>query len=200
MSSTTIYLVRHGQTEWNLINRQQGHMDSPLTPVGVAQARAAARLLVRLLPPRAEVRVETSPLGRARATAEIICNALGVDLRSVAAEPLLIEHDMGCWQGLTHAEIEARYPGARAARGADKWNYRIPGGDSYARIAVRAKEWLEIRRKEPVTVAVTHEMLSRVIQGVYAGMTPEETLVRSHPHDVVYRLEDGKIDELNSNV
>ncbi len=197
MNTTTIYLVRHGQTEWNLIHRQQGHMDSPLTPLGGAQAKTVARLLRDLLPLRARVRVETSPLGRARATAEILCCELGVDPRSVVAEPLLIEHDMGYWQGLTHAEIEARYPGARAARSADKWNYVIPGGDSYARIAVRAKEWLGIRRDEPVTVAITHEMFSRAIQGVYAGMKPEETLARSHPQDRVYRLEDGRIAELH---
>ena len=192
----TVYLVRHGETIWNQNGRQQGHLDSPLTVRGISQALAVGRLLRDLLPDGQALSIETSPLGRARRTASIICSENAADVRALVVEPLLIECDLGLWQGLTHAEVEERYPGAQAERNGDKWNYVIPNGESYAQIAVRAKKWLEIRRDSSVRIAVTHEMLSRTIQGEYAHLTPSETLSRCHPHDRIYRLWNGEIEEL----
>jgi probable phosphoglycerate mutase len=122
-----IYLVRHGETTWNRVGRQQGHLDSPLTPKGIEQARAAGRALRRALPALANVCIETSPLGRARLTATILCDELGLDEGAIVIAPLLIEANFGAWQGHTHAEIDAQYPGARQAREAHKWHYVVPG-------------------------------------------------------------------------
>ncbi len=107
-----IYLVRHGETTWNRVGRQQGHLDSPLTSRGIEQAHAVGRALRRALPDVDTVCIETSPLGRARQTATILCNELGLDETALVTEPLLSEANFGVWQGLTHAEIDARYPGA----------------------------------------------------------------------------------------
>ncbi len=195
MNSSILYLVRHGETIWNQIGRQQGHLDSPLTTRGIEQARAAGRFLHSLLSKDSRVSVETSPLGRARQTAIILCDELHLDPADLVIVPLLIEHDLGSWQGLTYAEIDCKYPGAREEREANKWHYVMPNGESYARLAIRAKEWLSVRRTTSVTIAVTHEMLSRTIQGVYGGLTPAETLGRSHRHDRIYKLYAGKIEE-----
>jgi 2,3-bisphosphoglycerate-dependent phosphoglycerate mutase len=127
-----IYLVRHGETTWNRVGRQQGHLDSPLTPKGIEQARAAGRALRRALPDVHTVCIETSPLGRARQTASILCDELGLHESALVVAPLLIEANFGAWQGLTHAEIDAQYAGARQAREARKWHYVMPGGESYA--------------------------------------------------------------------
>src|SRR2546428_7625300 len=110
-----IYLVRHGETPWNRVGRQQGHLDSPLTPKGIEQARAAGRALRRALPDVHTVGIETSPLGRARQTATILRDELGLEESALVVAPLLIEANFGVWQGLTHAEIDAQYPGARRA-------------------------------------------------------------------------------------
>ena len=67
-----IYLVRHGRTEFNAEGRFQGHCDSPLTPLGVAQAHRYGELLARLIGDPADWTLGSSPLGRAVATAEII--------------------------------------------------------------------------------------------------------------------------------
>jgi len=191
-----IYLVRHGETTWNQVGRQQGHLDSPLTPRGIEQARAAGRALRRALPDVHTVCIETSPLGRARQTATILCDELGLEESALVVAPLLIEANFGVWQGLTHAEIDAQYPRARQAREAHKWDYMIPGGESYALIDVRARQWLASRRHAPVTIAVTHEMFSRTVQGAYGALTQTETLARSHRQDHIYRLQDGRIAEL----
>lgn len=191
-----IYLVRHGETTWNRSGRQQGHLDSTLTDTGVAQARAVGRILRHAIPDNHAVRIETSPLGRARRTAVLISEVMSIDLNALIIEPLLIEHDLGDWQGLTRAEIDIQFPGARRERAASKWDYVVSGGESYSRVAARAKQWLAMQRRAPITIAVTHEMLSRTIQGAYAALTIEEALVRSHDHDRIYRLHEGRVEEI----
>ena len=168
----TIYLVRHGQTIWNTEGRWQGHLDSALTPRGVAQARSVAGVLRSLLMPDDEVAIESSPLGRARQTAEVIASELGIDPATVVPSPLLMEHDLGQWAGLTMTEREARFPGATEERDRDRWNDVVPGGESYAGAHLRGREWLAAARHAPVTIAVTHEMISRNIQGPTWAWSP----------------------------
>jgi broad specificity phosphatase PhoE len=191
-----IYLVRHGETTWNRVGRQQGHDDSPLTETGLEQARAAGRTLRREISDIQSVCIETSPLGRARQTARIISVVLGLDPETIIVTPLLIEHHLGSWQGLTHAEIDDRYPGAWQAREENKWEYVVPGGESYALVAERAKHWLASARHAPITIAVTHAIISRTLQGAYGGFTPRETVARSHRQDCIYRLHQGRVEEM----
>ena len=190
-----IYIVRHGETEWNVLGRKQGLGDSPLTAAGRAHARAVGRRLRAELEGRGPVRIESSPLGRARRTAEIICAELGLESTDIVEAPLLAEHSLGDWQGLTNQEVDARWPGERARREADRWSYVVPGGESYALIFERAKAWLAEPRAG-ITVAVSHEMMSRVLCGAYARLERAEMLARGHPHDRVYRLRDGRAEEL----
>ena len=141
--------------------------------------------------------IETSPLGRARRTAAILCEELGLDANALVVSPLLSEHSMETWQGLTHAEVDALYPGARQVREVNKWTYVVPEGESYSLIDIRARQWLANKRHALVTIAVTHEMLSRTIQGAYGGLTPTETLGLSHRQDRNYWLHAGQIGELS---
>lgn len=132
-------------------------------------------------------------------TARIVCEQIHLAPSTIIVEPLLIEHDVGSWQGLTDREIEARFPGALASRDGDKWNYTIPGGESYAVMSLRAKAWLEKKNACRIRIAVTHEMLSRTIQGAYKHMQPEQTLKTSHDQDCIYRLEEGEIAAFRCN-
>ena len=191
-----IFLVRPGETAWNQERRQQGQLDSPLTSKGVEQARAAGQALKKLLPMGQDVCIETSPIGRARQTAALLCSELGLDVSALVVSPLLIEHHLGSWQGLTNSQIDERYPGARRAREESKWTYTVPGGESYAVVYERAKQWLAQERRAPVTVAVTHEMYSRALQGAYGGLTPAETLGRSHHQGRIYWLHDSRMEEI----
>lgn len=72
----------------------------------------------------------------------------------------------------------------------------MPGGESYALVSRRARRWPTSQRHAAITIAVTHEAISRTIQGAYTAMPVDETLARSHRQDQIYRLYDGRIDEI----
>lgn len=105
--STTLFLIRHGETEWNRSGRWQGHTDVPLTDRGRSQAQALAR---RLHAERIPIeRIYASDLSRALETAQIIGQALNTPVDRLAD---LREIHVGSWSGLTRAEIMQRFPGA----------------------------------------------------------------------------------------
>ena len=101
-----LYLARHGETDWNAEGRWQGHTDVPLNDTGRQQARALAEVL---RPHRVRVAV-SSDLSRARETAQIVAQALGVPLGH--ADPDLRERGFGVFEGLTRQECEAQHPEA----------------------------------------------------------------------------------------
>jgi len=116
----TIFLARHGETEWNRIGRWQGRTDIPLSEVG----RAQARTLAGRLSDRGVSEIFSSDLSRARETAEIVAETLGVS--RVSLDPRLRERGFGCFEGLTrdecaerHAEAWARYLADRRATPTD---------------------------------------------------------------------------------
>lgn len=188
-----IYLVRHGETEWNRAGRLQGQGDSPLTADGIDQATRAGRLLRTLLEGEAPPALASSPLGRARATAEIVCREAGWDASAIRLDARLKEADYGRWEGSTKAEAKARFPAAWRARQLDRWRTRPPGGESYADLARRAAEWW-LTRVDAVqpAVVVTHEMTSRVLRGTYLGLDPAGVLELDHPHESIFVLAEGR--------
>ncbi len=190
-----VYLVRHGQTEWNLAGRLQGQGDSPLTADGIDQAARAGRLLWTLLGGEAPPALASSPLGRALATAEIVCREAGWVASEIRLDARLKEADYGRWEGSTKAEVKARFPAAWRARQLDRWGTRPPGGESYADLARRAADWwlAHTETARPVVV-VSHEMMSRVLRGCYLGLDASEMLELDHPHEQVFVLAGGRIE------
>ncbi|PKQ26357.1 MAG: histidine phosphatase family protein [Actinobacteria bacterium HGW-Actinobacteria-4] len=102
---TRVFLLRHGQTEWNAVGRLQGSTDIPLNETGQEQAIAAARALAALVAP--DTMIVASPLSRARETAQSLAAAVGV---SVATDARLAERSYGVWEGMTDAERVSHAP------------------------------------------------------------------------------------------
>jgi probable phosphoglycerate mutase len=78
----------------------------------------------------------------------------------------------------------------------DRWNIPVPGGECFADIAVRVGAWLEDMGEGETTLAISHGAASRVIRGVYGRMAPAATMALPEPQDRVFRLSQGRIDEL----
>lgn len=190
-----IYLFRHGETAWNAERRAQGYLDSPLTEAGRRQAHAMGQALARELrsagyEPSAVI-VRASPLGRVRETLAIAAAAAGLAHDAECFDHRLREMSWGDWDGLTGPEIEARWPGAMAARRLDHWSYAPPGGENYVVAAERARLALQdiatLAAERPVAV-FAHGAIGRVLRGLFLGVPEAEILTMDQPQDAFYRL------------
>ncbi len=148
-----VLLVRHGETVWNQENRWQGQADTPLSQTGYDQARQLAR---RLQNEERPIRaIYTSDLSRARDTADILGQVLGVTPLFQAAWR---EMDIGTWSGLTTSEVATRHAEewARLRQGED-----LPrgGGETFAQFQSRllqsSQQFIRDHRGEQIVV-VTH--------------------------------------------
>lgn len=158
---TTTVLLRHGETPLSVDMRFSGRGDVDLTDAGVVESELAARCLRA----RRDVHaVVSSPLRRARRTAQIVASALGLPL---LVEDGFRETDFGDWEGLTFAEARAGWPDELAAWTVDP-SMAPPGGESFADVAARVEQ---ARRN-------LLERFPRKTILVVSHVTPIKTLVR----------------------
>jgi probable phosphoglycerate mutase len=198
-----IYLFRHGETVWNAEKRAQGHLDSPLTEAGRAQARAMGlalgRELVRGGYQAPGVIVRASPLGRVRETLAIAAEAAGLLHDDACHDDRLREMSWGDWDGLDGTEIEARWPGQMAARRLDHWTYCPPNGESYVMVEQRARAALgdivALAADKPVAV-FAHGGIGRVLRGLFLAAPQADILKMDQPQDSFYRLHRGAADRI----
>jgi broad specificity phosphatase PhoE len=186
--SVEIYLLRHGETEWNLEGRLQGHLDSPLTERGRLQAKQLGETVAERLRGRDGVTLQTSPLLRARETAAILSAVAG--FAEPALEARLREITMGSWDGLTPDEIAATWPGAFDGASRDDRYFHSPDGERLEAAAARAATW--VREQSGCVVAVSHGIIGKLIRGAYLGLSPVPALGLRAPHGVVWRLARGE--------
>jgi broad specificity phosphatase PhoE len=154
-----IFMVRHGQTVWNVDKRFRGTVDVPLNEKGRRDAQRAA---TRLADAGLEA-VYTSPLSRAREVADAIAGAAG--LHATADLDALLNLDYGEWHGRTKDECAARDPEAWRLYRERPEQARCPGGESLAHAADRVTAaLLDIARRHPdgVVAAVSHGVMVRL--------------------------------------
>jgi probable phosphoglycerate mutase len=175
---TTVYVIRHGETDWNLTGRWQGHADVPLNELGLRQARLLGQRLAH-----DGVRFDaiySSDLARAYQTAWELGAAVRVPVQLL---PPLREIDLGAWSGLTYDEIERRFPTETELlrQGQD-----IPrgGGESMAALRKRVIEAVEaiVKLHAGQTLAlVTHGGCVRALLMHAEGAAVEDSF-RRYPH------------------
>jgi len=156
---TRIYLVRHGQTQWNKEQVFRGTIDVPLNEFGQEEARLAANAL-RDRPIRA---VYASPLARATETAAAIAEIHGLEVKAVEG---LTDLCFGEWQGVSRKAVMARYPDLYRQWIEEPQNVIFPGGESLATLqsrAVKAVKQTVIGHPEDTIVMVSHRVVNRVL-------------------------------------
>ena len=188
-----LYYVRHGETDWNVEQRLQGHHDTALNARGRSQASRCGDILRDLLMCErrapADCAYLSSPLIRARETMELLRATLDLDPHAYGTDDRLIEISFGDWEGLTLAEIQARSPAALAEREHDKWGFRPPGGESYRDVAKRVGDWYATVTRD--TVVAAHGGVARGLIAHFNILPHEEAAHADIAHGVVYVFADG---------
>jgi len=191
-----ILICRHGQTEWNTAGRFQGEGDSPLTELGVEQARQLGRTLKRL----GVNALFASPLGRVRRTAKIVSDATGCE---VAFDDRLVEMRFGDVSGTTREEVEVNWPGLMADRDADKWNYRWPDGESYSDVFIRVESFVRnVLNSHQASdygprVVLAHETVNKTLCGHLLALKPAEIMRLKQYNNVIFCFDHGKASHLD---
>ncbi len=197
MPQPLLYFMRHGETDWNVQRRLQGQHDTPLNALGRKQALACGELLRAVFerdgldPGRFDY--VASPLARARVTMELMRSALGVDPQHYRTDARLAELSFGRWEGFTFAELREREPAtlALAAREHDKWSFVPPGGESYADLLVRVRDWVSTVARD--TVVVAHGGVARTLIVHFGIEPPAAAPVHDIDQGVVYQFAPGKL-------
>ncbi len=148
-TKTTLLVIRHGETVWNIEQRYQGHGDSPLTETGRRQVSALGRRMKGL----SFDALISSDLGRTRETAAIIADYTG---HAVALDSRLRERNYGVLEGLTVPEIKAAHPAVLDRLNTDDPDYIVPQGESHRQHYQRNIAFIEelLARKPGAKVAL----------------------------------------------
>jgi probable phosphoglycerate mutase len=164
---TRFILVRHGQTEWNKVERFRGRADVPLNDTGLAQAEATGRRVAEEWTP---VAVYSSPLSRAVKTAEAIAGHFALPVETHSG---LVDIDYGRWHGLTPDDVKIRWPEIHDAWYHKPHTARIPDGETLEDLRLRGLTMLNevaAQHAGETVVLVGHTVINRVILLAVMGL------------------------------
>ena len=189
----TIYYIRHGETSWNAAGRLQGAQDTALNDRGRRQATDAGRILAGLIArdghDEAALPFVSSPLGRARSTMELVRRVLELPPDDYSLDDRLREIGYGVWEGSTLAEMQAADPALYARRLTEKWTMAPEGGETYASVQLRMRDWYDSLLVD--TVAVAHGGTARALMVALGLETPESAADLFIEQGAVYVFRDG---------
>ena len=188
-----LYLIRHGETDFNVAQRLQGRYETSLNARGRQQAMQCSAVLRDLFArdrrPVDDCAYVASPLKRARETMELVRATLGLPQRAYAVDDRLMEISYGAWEGLTLSEIHAGDADVLAQRERDKWDFVPPGGESYRNVAKRVGEWYAAVTRD--TVVAAHGGVARALMANFHILPEEEATHADILHGVVYMFSGG---------
>ncbi len=191
-----LYVIRHGQTDWNAERRLQGQKDIPLNDTGRAQAARNGETMRRLVGAGEDFSFIASPLSRTRETMQILRQAMGLDPLDYRTDDRLVEVSFGDWEGQTLKEVRAVAPDKVKARSADKWSFIPPGpsAESYEILSWRIGAWFQ--SLEGPAITVSHGGVIRSLFRLIGGINTSEAAELPIPQDKILAIdtEDGRLD------
>lgn len=169
-------------------------MDSPLTLIGIEQARAYGRTVAKqIAADPGNWAIVTSPMGRCRQTTAIMCEIAGLNFADVTIDPRLAEVNAGQWSGLRKTDLPSAL---LEGHGCAAWYFRSPNGEDWPALAGRLAAWLAERRHEEKIIAVSHGVAGRVLRGLYARQDPDRALAGESPQDAFFCLSEGRCERI----
>lgn len=191
----TIYFVRHGQTDWNAVQRYQGQTDIPLNEKGRSQAARNGRALKDHFADRSsDLDYVASPLSRASETMRIMRSVLELPADDFRRDDRLREQSYGHWEGQLWSELPRIDPQGFAARQADKWGWEPQGGESYAMLSDRIAGWLADVQDD--CIVASHGAVSRALRGLVLSLDRASITDLEVPQDRIMVLRRGTIEWL----
>ena len=192
-----ICIVRHGQTVWNLEGRKQGWLDSPLTQLGIEQAKKSSKLINQAITEDIhKYNIVVSPLWRCLQSTSVICEELGIKYADCIVEEDLKEHGFGDWERKTNEEIELEFPNGLRDREQNRIDYVVPNGESY-RILYNRVEKIYNKYKNSNTIFICHEMVSKVLRSMMMGGIENMSRVEKHKQDSIFIFNNNDIKKMN---
>ena len=194
---TTFILVRHGESEWNRAGRIQGQVNSPLTVLGINQAKAIRDYLSGILLNQ-ELEIYTSPLDRALQTAEIIAQGIDYPSRKIIIEERLNDFNLGEISGTFGWDKVAEiFPEQAQLRLQDPMRFHPSGGESGAEFEARLRSLLEdLMDDGTLKLMVSHGIVNKFIRGILKNLSGKEMVELGESQNTIYRLEQGEEKEI----
>lgn len=212
MTKITIYIMRHGKTQWNAEGRLQGHRNSPLLP----ESLNVIRIMADFLRDKNIETIYTSPLQRCLETAELVSTALRLPYKQ---DMRLIECSHGLCDGMLFTETHAVYPAYYSRWEKDKWNTAWPEGESYKDVFTRAKNFVaDLRRNrspkmpdaessgtdannscqpEKNCLVIAHAQINMCLIGALMSLETKRILELRQKNGTIYIAEDKKLQKVD---
>jgi broad specificity phosphatase PhoE len=184
-----LYVIRHGQTDWNAERRMQGQRNIDLNATGREQARGNGLLLKDILGDDiVSYDFVASPLARTRETMEIVRAAAGLKPDDYRTDERLVEVCFGDWEGSTLKELKLTQPERLAERNLAKWDFIPPGEDSesYEILSWRVGSWLQ--SVAGPTVCVAHGGVIRALFRLITEISKEDAAEGEIPQDRILQI------------
>jgi len=195
MGLPTVYYIRHGETDWNVAGRLQGHRDIPLNDNGRGQARHCGLVLRDLFTKDgidpAALDYVSSPLSRATETMELVRDGLNLPRAEFRRDDQLLELSFGDWEGATIALLHQNDPVRIAQREHDKFHFVPPNGESYRMVTERMKRWYDGLAGDAVVTA--HGGTCRGLMACLGVAQPAAAPLIDIAQGVVYVFRGGEL-------
>ncbi len=183
-----LYILRHGQTFWNLEKRLQGRLNSDLTEVGKAQAALQARLVAPAFQRHPEMSVFCSPAGRAMETAAIVLQGRDIVPK---LDDRLAEISAGEWEGLTQTEVLQEYPEAQKITNFNaSMFFDAVGGEGREALRLRCSAFL--RDLSGPSLLISHGVTGAYLRGLACRMDLKLAEKLERRQGCVFVIEDGQ--------
>jgi len=165
-----LYILRHGETEWNAIGKSQGHLNSDLTENGVDQAEKLGAKLKNI----EFDKVFVSPLGRTRQTSELLMKYHDTKIEYLDE---IREINLGAWQGMVKKDIEEQFGDEYDRYRYDPENFVSIGGESFYQLKARVQQGLDKITKSDATgnvLVVTHGITKKMMMAIFNNVEIKE--------------------------